>query len=59
MNLSNLPPGCTDAEIERRFGPPRCEDCDRPFEAEDPDETKCESCRAAHQEMRQDAQEDR
>lgn len=26
--MSNLPPGCTPADVDARFGPPTCTECD-------------------------------
>lgn len=43
----NLPPGCTNADIDRRFGgaPVQiCVTCGKPFEPEDDDE-ECPECR--------------
>jgi hypothetical protein len=49
IHLSNLPPGCTDSEIERRFGTPvgaECADCGEWASDvyEHNDETVCRAC---------------
>jgi len=43
----NLPPGCTDKDIERHFGDiptKQCEVCDYDFEPDSNEQTKCEHC---------------
>jgi len=53
MSLRNpfgwdLPPGCTDKDIDNAFGDPdtkTCKTCNDEFEPEDDDQVECEHCR--------------
>lgn len=49
MSLSNYPPGCSEREINERFGPPRCTECRTEIEDDDDafdhDDGRCPACR--------------